>query len=294
MNPTTKIIPTKEFILRFPKCALNVSIVDTLEAKLKLELATRNKITRPEGKPKDIRSARQIKSHKEFLDAYFHASKLLIHQEDFYEMTMAYMKKCHQQNIIHTEIIFEPQTFTSCRIHFDSVFNGINQALIEAEKKFGITSTLILNFLKDKTPEDALLTLECAKNYSEKIIILRNDETIDFKRVFAQAEVYGFTVVKQKYTKNGMLLREYPGNSNLRICLPDSQLPIKGMLAQETPLCLASAHLHNDLQILAKELTLTKKDIYQLMINSIFGCIVDINKRGSINDKAAAFYAENQ
>ena len=159
----------RSFIENIPKAELHVHIEGTLEPELLFEIAQKNKVSLPYKSVQELKNAYEFHNLQEFLDIYYQGAKVLITEEDFYSMTMAYLKKAHSQNVLHTEIFFDPQTHTTRGISFSTVINGIHKALKEGESSLGITSKLIMCFLRHLSPEEALETLEQAKEHLDKI-----------------------------------------------------------------------------------------------------------------------------
>src|SRR5262249_54296175 len=135
------------------------------------------------------------------LDLFYQGARVLQKQEDFYELTWRYLERCSQQNIVHTEIFFDPQTHTHRGIKFDTVINGISQALYDANKRFGISSYLIMCFLRHLSEEQAFKTLEQALPFRDKIKAIGLDSSEKdnppqkFQRVFDKARALDFLTV---------------------------------------------------------------------------------------------------
>ena len=133
----------KAFISELPKVELHLHIEGTLEPELMFELARRNKVDIPFDTPEAVRAAYDFHNLQSFLDIYYQGANVLIHEQDFFDLTWAYLLRCQQDNVMHTEIFFDPQTHTDRGIHFSTVVNGIQMALSQAEKELGISSQLI-------------------------------------------------------------------------------------------------------------------------------------------------------
>ena len=191
----------QEFIEKMPKAELHMHIEGSLEPELMFELAARNKIDIPFKTVQAVRDAYQFSNLQDFLDIYYQGMSVLITEQDFYDLTFAYLTKIYQQNVIHAEIFFDPQGHTDRGVSFSNVINGISQALSDGEKKFGITSHLIMCFLRHLSEEDAFATLEQALPYRDKIIGVGLDSSelghppSKFERVFAKAKAEGFLAV---------------------------------------------------------------------------------------------------
>ncbi|MEZ9389893.1 adenosine deaminase [Vibrio lentus] len=189
------------FIKKLPKVELHLHIEGTLEPELMFELAKRNNVSIPFENPDQVREAYQFHNLQSFLDIYYQGAKVLIHQQDFYDLTWAYLLKCQQDNVVHTEIFFDPQTHTERGIGFDTVVGGITQALQKAEQELGISSQLIMCFLRHLDEDSAFETLKQALPYKDKIIAVGLDSSEQgnppekFKHVFQEAINQGFLTV---------------------------------------------------------------------------------------------------
>ena len=190
-----------ELIKKIPKAALHLHIEGSLEPELMFELSERNKIEIPFKSIDEIRAAYNFNNLQSFLDIYYQGSNVLIEQQDFFDLTWAYMLKCEKENIVHTEIFFDPQVHTNRGIEFGLVINGIYKALLKAKKELGISSKIIMCFLRHLDEEEAFKTLDQALNYKNKIIGVGLDSSEEgnppskFKRVFKQAMKEGFLTV---------------------------------------------------------------------------------------------------
>ena len=189
------------FIKKLPKVELHLHIEGTLEPELMFELAKRNNVSIPFENPDQVREAYQFHNLQSFLDIYYQGANVLIHQRDFYDLTWAYLLKCQQDNVVHTEIFFDPQTHTERGIGFDTVVGGITQALQQAEQELGISSQLIMCFLRHLDEDSAFETLKQALPYKDKIIAVGLDSSEQgnppekFKHVFQEAINQGFLTV---------------------------------------------------------------------------------------------------
>jgi len=149
----------------------------------------------------EIRSAYKFNNLQDFLDIYYRGMNVLIEEKDFYDLAMAYLQKVSSQSVRHVEIFFDPQAHTSRGIDFETVINGINNALSNGEKKFGITSRIIMCFLRHLDQEGAFKTLSMAIPYKDKIVGVGLDSSEKgnppekFKGVFLKARHEGFVTV---------------------------------------------------------------------------------------------------
>jgi adenosine deaminase len=138
--------PLTELIRELPKAELHLHIEGTFEPELMFEIARRNQVKIPFASVEDLRKAYRFNNLQEFLDIYYQGAQVLVHEQDFYDMTWAYLTKVHQQNVVHTEIFFDPQTHTERGIPFGTVIDGIYRALEDGKKKLGISYKLIMCF----------------------------------------------------------------------------------------------------------------------------------------------------
>ena len=193
--------PIEHFIKGIPKAELHLHIEGTFEPELMFKIAKRNKITTKYASVADLKNAYNFNNLQEFLDIYYNGAAVLLEEQDFYDMTWAYLEKIHSENVLHTEIFFDPQTHTSRGIEFGTVIKGIRKALEEAENKLGITSKLIMSFLRHLDEESAFQTLQEAIPYKEWIYAVGLDSSevgnppSKFKRVFDSAHHHGFIKV---------------------------------------------------------------------------------------------------
>ena len=191
----------KNFIQSLPKAELHLHIEGSLEPELLFELAQRNNIDIPYSSIEKLRSAYNFNNLQEFLDIYYAGAAVLIEEQDFYDLTWAYLTKIHSQNVVHTEIFFDPQTHTERGISFEKAINGMSKALKDGEEKLGITSHLIVSFLRHLPEEAAFKTLEEALPFTDWISGFGLDSSekgnppSKFKNVFAQVKELGFKVV---------------------------------------------------------------------------------------------------
>lgn len=190
-----------ELIRALPKAELHVHIEGTFEPELMFEIAQRNQIDIPYKSVEEVRQAYNFHNLQSFLDIYYAGANVLIHEQDFYDLAWAYFKKCAEDHVVHTEIFFDPQTHTDRGIAFETVLNGLQRACDDAKAKLGISSYLIMCFLRHLSEEAALKTLEQALPYKTQIIAVGLDSSevghppAKFTRVFAKAREAGFLVV---------------------------------------------------------------------------------------------------
>ena len=190
-----------DYIKKTPKTELHLHIEGTLEPKHMFELAKRNNIPIPYKNVEEVKSAYNFNNLDTFLNIYYQGSKVLIHEKDFFDLTWAYVLKCKEDNIVHTEIFFDPQTHLDRGISFDVVINGISKALDKASREFGITSKIIMCFLRHLDEESGFKVLNQAIKYKDRIIGVGLDSSElgnppkKFEKLFRKARDEGFLTV---------------------------------------------------------------------------------------------------
>jgi adenosine deaminase len=199
MNPTLA-----DKIARAPKAELHIHIEGSLEPELIFEMARRNGVKLAYDSIDALRAAYAFTDLQSFLDIYYAGASVLLHEQDFYDMTMAYVERALADHVVHTEIFFDPQTHTERGVPLETVVTGIERALADGEKR-GLTSKLILCFLRHLSEEDALATYENAlplfDQYAHRLIGVGLDSSerghppSKFARVFAKARERGLKLV---------------------------------------------------------------------------------------------------
>ena len=190
-----------EFIKKVPKAELHLHIEGTLEPEHMFELAKRNNVSIPYNNVEEVKSAYNFQNLDSFLNIYYQGSKVLIHEKDFFNLTWAYILKCKEDNIVHTEIFFDPQTHLDRGISFDIVINGISKALDKANLEFGLTSKIIMCFLRHLDEESGFKVLDQALKYKNKIVGVGLDSSElgnppkKFEKLFQKARDEGFLTV---------------------------------------------------------------------------------------------------
>lgn len=191
----------ENFIAGLPKAELHLHIEGTFEPELMFRIASRNGLKLKYNSVEELKAAYDFNNLQEFLDIYYSGAGVLIGEQDFYDLTWAYLLKIHSQHVGHTEIFFDPQTHTSRGIPFHTVISGIQRALEDGREKLGITYRLIMSFLRHLSEEAAFQTLEEALPYQSWITAVGLDSSEKgnppsrFERVFAKAREEGFLTV---------------------------------------------------------------------------------------------------
>ena len=187
----------KQLVQELPKAELHIHIEGSLEPSMMFELAKRNGVSLPYADIESISNAYNFNCLQDFLDLYYQGMSVLLNEQDFFDLTWAYLQRCHQQNVVHCEIFFDPQGHTERGVSFDIFMAGICGALYKAEAELGISSKLIMCFLRHLDEESALATLDEAEPYLERITGVGLDSSEQgrpprlFQKVFARAAELG-------------------------------------------------------------------------------------------------------
>ena len=198
---TTSPSPLSNWLTQLPKVELHLHLEGSLEPQMLFDLAVRNKVALPYANVQEVTEAFQFTQLQDFLDIYYQAAQVLVTEQDFYDLTWAYLVKCKEQNVLHVEPFFDPQTHTDRGIGFATVINGIVRALEDGQEKLGISSELIMCFLRHLDEESAFATLEQAMPFLDKIKGVGLDSSElghppeKFSRVFAKARELGLLTV---------------------------------------------------------------------------------------------------
>lgn len=193
--------PIEKFINEIPKAVLHLHIEGTLEPELMFKIAKRNNKKIKYESIEEVKDAYDFNDLQDFLDIYYESAGVLMKEQDFYDLAWAYLNKIHSQNVIHAEIFFDPQTHTDRGIKFDTVIGGLQRALEDGQKEFGIKSNLIMCFLRHLDEESAFKTLDEGLKYKDIITAVGLDSSevgnppSKFQRVFARARKEGFLTV---------------------------------------------------------------------------------------------------
>ncbi len=184
-----------------PKAELHLHIEGTLEPEMMMALAKRNDVALPYDSVDSVRAAYRFGSLQDFLDLYYIGMSVLLKRQDFFDLAFAYLERVAAQNVTHAEIFFDPQGHTERGVSFDTVLSGLTDALDKARREFGMTSRLIMCFLRHLPEEQAFDTLAQACRCKEHIFAIGLDSSekghppSKFVRVFAEAARQGFVAV---------------------------------------------------------------------------------------------------
>ena len=190
-----------QFIKESPKAELHLHIEGTLEPEQMFALAKKNKIKIPFNNISDVKKAYNFSNLESFLKIYYEGAKVLVKEQDFFDLTWSYVLKCKEDKVVHTEIFFDPQTHVDRGINFDVVINGIYKALKKAEKDFGLSSKIIMCFLRHLDQESGFKILDQALNHKDKIFGVGLDSAElghppkKFEKLFKKAIENGFVTV---------------------------------------------------------------------------------------------------
>jgi adenosine deaminase len=194
-------IDSLNWLTQLPKVELHLHLEGSLEPQMLFDLARRNHVTLPYDNVEAVKKAFQFTQLQDFLDIYYQAAKVLVTEQDFYDLTWAYLVKCKAQNVLHVEPFFDPQTHTERGISFTTVINGIDRALQDGKEKLGISSELIMCFLRHLSEESAFDTLSLSIEHLDKIKGVGLDSSElghppeKFSRVFEKARELGLLTV---------------------------------------------------------------------------------------------------
>ena len=188
----------RSFVEGVPKAELHLHLEGTLEPDLRFELAERNAVEIPFATVEDVRESYVFHDLTSFLVGYYDGMKVLLKEQDFYDLAMAYFRKAHSQNVVYAEPFFDPQAHTSRGVPFGAIITGIHRAQVDAERQLGMKTQLIMCFLRDMSAASALETLEASLPFKGWIIGVgldsdeRGNPPTKFKDVFARARREGY------------------------------------------------------------------------------------------------------
>ena len=237
-----------DFVAGLPKAELHLHIEGTLEPELMFALAQRNRVSLPYASVEEVRAAYAFSNLQDFLDIYYAGAGVLIESRDFYDLTSAYLGRAHADNVRHVEIFFDPQTHTGRGIAFATVIDGIGRALDDARDRLGITSRLIMCFLRHLDEAAAFQTLEAAMPHRERIAGVgldsseRGNPPSRFREVFRKARAAGFAAVAHageegppEYVREALDLLEVVRIDHGNAALEDERL-VAELVRRQVPL----------------------------------------------------------
>jgi adenosine deaminase len=235
-------------ILKAPKAELHVHIEGSLEPELMFELAARNHVPLPFATVEEARASYAFSDLQSFLDIYYRGARVLLRERDFYDLTWAYLRRRAAQNVRHAEVFFDPQTHTARGVPFEAVLNGMHHALVDGQEQLGLTSRLIMCFLRHLSAGEAMDTLDAALRYEGLIdgVGLDSSEVghppVKFKAVFDKARAHGLMAVAHA-GEEGPPAYIWQALEELRVaridhgvrCLEDARL-VERLVAEQVPL----------------------------------------------------------
>jgi len=191
----------ERFIRNIPKAELHLHIEGTLEPELIFEIAKRNRLTLRFGTVEELRKAYNFHNLQSFLDIYYEGARVLLYEQDFFDLTWAYLERVAKQNVRHVEVFFDPQTHTDRGVPFETVVRGIHRALEEATRRLRISSKLIMCFLRHLSADAAMQTLEESLHFMDWIVAVGLDSSEldhppkNFVEVFNRTRTEGYLAV---------------------------------------------------------------------------------------------------
>lgn len=187
-----------EWISALPKAELHLHIDGSLQAHRMLSLALKHNISLPYTTVAEVEAAYEFENLQSFLDLYYLGASVLIDEGDFYHLMFDYLLKCKEQNIVHTEIMVEPQTYAPNGVSFATMMAGFNRAIDQAKSEWGQSVLLILSFLRHLSEEQALQTLGQAEAFKESFVAIGlasaelGNPPQKFERLYAKAREQGY------------------------------------------------------------------------------------------------------
>lgn len=237
-----------DLIARLPKAELHLHIEGTLEPEMMMQLAQRNGVRLPYADVEEIRAAYRFSDLQSFLDIYYAGAQVLKTEQDFYDLTRAYLERAHLDNVRHVEIFFDPQTHTGRGVAFSTVIEGIHGALQDGRSDFAMTSRLILCFLRHLSADEAMATLQEALPHRDRIHAVGLDSSevgnppAKFAEVFARARGEGFAAVAHageegppSYIREALDLLQVQRIDHGVRCLEDPEL-VERLADEQVPL----------------------------------------------------------
>lgn len=194
-------IELKKLIQGIPKAELHLHIEGSFEPELMFEIAKRNNIELAYDSVESLKKAYKFNNLQEFLDIYYTGAQVLLHEQDFFDLTWAYLTKVHSQNVVHVEVFFDPQTHTDRGVPFKTVITGIHKALEKAKQELNISYKLIMSYLRHLSEDSAFITLESSLPFIDWIDGVGLDSSelgnppSKFENVFKSSAEHGYKLV---------------------------------------------------------------------------------------------------
>lgn len=240
----------KNIIQGIPKAELHLHIEGSFEPELMFEIAKRNNIPLDYDSIESLKNAYKFNNLQEFLDIYYIGAQVLINEQDFFDLTWAYLTKVHNQNVVHVEVFFDPQTHTDRGIEFEVVINGIHKALEKAKQELNISFKLIMSYLRHLSEVSAFKTLESSLPFKDWIDGVGLDSSelgnppSKFVNVFKASADHGYKLVAHA-GEEGPVEYIWEALDHLKViridhgnrCLDDEKL-VERLVQQNIPLTL--------------------------------------------------------
>ena len=240
----------QEFIHALPKAELHLHLEGSFEPELMFKIAKRNKVSIPFQTVEEVKTAYKFNNLQEFLDIYYAGANVLLKEQDFFDLTWAYLTQVASENVKHVEVFFDPQTHTDRGVPFADVINGIQKALEKGQSDLGVSYKLIMSFLRHLDEKAAFKTLEEAMPFKELIAAVGLDSSelgnppSKFERVFAEARKRGFKAVAHAgeegpadYIWEALDLLKVVRIDHGNRCLDDAEL-VKRLVKEQMPLTI--------------------------------------------------------
>ncbi|HER26861.1 MAG TPA: adenosine deaminase [Rhodospirillales bacterium] len=276
-------------IAALPKAELHLHIEGSLEPQLLFDLAMRNNISIPFASVEEISQAYRFSRLQDFLDIYYQGMNVLQTEQDFHDLTLTYLNRVADDNVRHVEIFFDPQGHTARGIEFATVINGISRALAEGRETLGISSYLILSFLRHLSEEDAFATLKMAEPFRDSFIGVGLDSSElgqppeKFSRVYAQARDMGLKLCAHA-GEEGPPAYVYEALDILQVDRIDH-----GNRAMEDPL-LVQRLINSGMTLTVCPLSNLKLAVIDRMANSPVATMLDLGIAATINSDDPAYF----
>ncbi len=278
-----------DLIAALPKAELHLHIEGSLEPQLLFDLAQRNNISIPFASVEEISQAYRFSRLQDFLDIYYQGMNVLQTEQDFHDLTLTYLNRVADDNVRHVEIFFDPQGHTARGIEFATVINGISRALAEGRETLGISSYLILSFLRHLSEEDAFATLKMAEPFRDSFIGVGLDSSElgqppeKFSRVYAQARDMGLKLCAHA-GEEGPPAYVYEALDILQVDRIDH-----GNRAMEDPL-LVQRLINSGMTLTVCPLSNLKLAVIDRMANSPVAAMLDLAIAVTVNSDDPAYF----
>jgi adenosine deaminase len=279
----------ESFIRNIPKVELHIHVEGSLEPEMMFTIAQRNGVALAYDSAAEVRKAYEFEDLQSFLDIYYQGARVLRHEQDFYDMTWAYMKTAQRENVRHVEMFFDPQTHTDRGIAFETAIKGIHRALTDAQDQLGVSSKLIMCFLRDLSADAAMETLHQAIPFRDWIRAVGLDSAEvghppeKFVHVFDQARKQGLLTVAHageegppEYIRQALDLLKVSRIDHGVRCLEDIEL-VKRLREEQIPLTVCP-------------LSNVKLRVFEEMTSHNLKRLLDLGLRVTVNSDDPAYF----